>query len=147
MYQMWNTNLAPPPPPSIATTRGTLASFASSKESEEDSNSSNIVIFRRSYDPVAKEWKLSNNFVPADAKGSCTVYQVFVLMWVLILYLSMVAIVLIFLVGFRGRGNAILGWDKTSSSMHNHTAAMLISMYAALGWTMSNGIVFNPART
>jgi hypothetical protein len=144
---MWNINLADGGPPILQNSdHVSLQPFVSSKENEENADTDNIVLYRRSYNASTKNWtRLAGDAVPKNAtERTITLHQRYVSMWVLICYLSLVVVVLIFLVGFRGQNNAILGWKQSSSSMHNHTAVMLVAIYSAFGWTMSNGIVFNP---
>lgn len=124
-----------------------LKGLALKTEKDEEKDTRNILVFRMTYNPSSKELMKSSSdaiIVSQQQQQQVTVVQIFILMWPLICYLGMVSILLVFLLGYRGSGNSILGIASTSSAMHNHTAVMLISMYAALGWVMSNGIVFNP---
>ena len=75
---------------------------------------------------------------------SITLNQYWIPMWTLLLYLVMVAILLTFLVGFRGRSNSIFSLPWTEAAMSKGDATILVCIYAALGWAMSNGFLAHP---
>lgn len=98
---------------------------------------------RLSYHAEKQEWSTSAAEVAASAARQpvISIQQIRVLFWPLLLYCGMVVIVLMFLLGYRGSRGRVPGMDWTGSSMDKEQAVLLLSLYAAFGWTLSNGLV------
>ncbi len=74
------------------------------------------------------------------------VYQVFILLWPLLLYLGMLGVAIAFLLVFRGRANQIAGIPYSDASMSKEDALVYIFFYAAFGWSLSNGMILNQCK-
>ena len=72
--------------------------------------------------------------------------QIYVSFWPTSCLLGMIAVLLQFLIAYRGIGNGISGMDWTQESMTKHSAMILSCLYSALAWTLSNGLVINPKK-
>ena len=73
-----------------------------------------------------------------------TVQELYILFWPLLLYMGMLGVVVAFCIVCRGRNNGIGDNKLTESEMTKTQAVVLIFMYAAFGWALSNGLVLNP---
>lgn len=72
--------------------------------------------------------------------------QLYVAFWPALCLAGMVYILLQFVVFYRGTGNGIGGISWTGDAMTKHSAMLLSCVYAALAWTLSNGLVLNPRK-
>ena len=150
-----------------ADTDALLQQFADRQELAE--NEQDLVLYRMCYffqqekrhstnetkEAVISTWKTHQKQQPqqggADASLSPAetvlgIQQVYVTFWPAICLAGMIYILLQFVVFYRGKGNGIDGVAWTEESMTKHTAMLLCFAYAALAWTLSNGLVLNPKK-
>ena len=148
-----------------ADTAALLQQFADRQELAE--NEQDLVVYRMCYffqqekqqstsetkEAVISTWKTHQKQQPqqgADASLSpetvLGIQQVYVTFWPAICLAGMIYILLQFVVFYRGKGNGIDGVAWTEESMTKHTAMLLCFAYAALAWTLSNGLVLNPKK-
>lgn len=82
---------------------------------------------------------------PADA-DSVVIPQVYITFWPAVCLLGMVVAIMQFVLVYRGSGNVIAGLSWSETSMTKHSAMLLVCIYSALAWTLSNGLVINPRK-
>lgn len=82
----------------------------------------------------------------AAAAASVTVQQLYITFWPAVCLAGMVYTLMQFVLFYRGQGNGISGIGWTEHSMTKHAAMLLCCIYAALAWTLSNGLVLNPRK-
>lgn len=151
-----------------ADTAALLQQFADRQELAE--NEQDLVVYRMCYffqqekqqstnetkEAVISAWKTHQQQQKPQEEGGASlanspetlvgIQQVYVTFWPAACLAGMIYILLQFLVFYRGKGNGIDDVAWTEESMSKHTAMLLCCAYAALAWTLSNGLVLNPKK-
>ena len=133
------------------------AAFLKSATERQESleNHQDLVLHRTCYFDVNKTRRTTQSTPDAvlatfaDSQSSSkevTIHQLYVAFWPAACLAAMIYILLQFVLFYRGTGNGINGIGWTESSMTKHSAMLLTCVYAALAWTLSNGLVLNPRK-